>query len=279
MPFIEYAQRLYPLQSGENSLGPETGADIRLPELQPGFRLGIKVELQGAFAYAVGDGDGVQINGRPLSKEPIPLFHGDTLSLQGSTMVFLDDVGTPKDGSGPESRPPNAVNAEPEAPAEVAAAPASKRKLIGVLRRHDTDDVYAVDRSEFKIGREQRCDLLILDHSVSRLQAEITVISGHHVLHDYGLTETRVNGRPVAGPHRLQPGDVIQIGKYEFTFSRRPATAEELADSNSVMPIRSTVPDAPTLMPEGEKKESESRILTWVLLAILGALLTVIVLG
>ncbi len=283
MPFIEYGQRLYPLRSGENSLGPEMGADIRLPELQPGCRLGINVELQGAFAYAVGDGDSVQINGRPLSKEPIPLFHGDKLSLQGSTVVFLDDVGAPRDGNGQESSQLTAAtNAEPEAPAEAAAPaapPASERMLIGVLRRHDTDDVYVVNRNDFKIGREKRCDLLIPDHSVSRLQAEITSSNGQLVLHDHGRTQTRVNGQPIARPHRLQPGDVIQIGKYEFTFSRRPATAEELAGSNSVTPIRSTVPDAPTLMPGREKKKGESRMLTWVLLAILAVLLGVIVLG
>ncbi len=147
------------------------------------------------------------------------------------------------------------------------------------MRRHDTEDVYVVDRVDFKIGREKRCDLLIPDHSVSRLQAEITSSGGHHTLHDHGRTQTRVNGQPLSRPHQLQPGDVIQIGKYEFTFSRRPASAEELASSNSVTPIRSSVPDAPTLMPGREKKEGGSRTLTWILLSLLAVLLAVIVFG
>ncbi len=281
MPFIEYGQRLYTLRNGENSLGPQIGADIRLPELDPDCRLGINVELQGAFAFAFDDGKSVQINGRPLSREPIPLFHGDKLSLQGSTVVFLDDVSASKGGDGHESRPTSApANARPQpAASPPAAAPEADRKLIAVLRRHDTDDVYVVNRVDYKIGREKRCDLLIPDHSVSRLQAEITSSGGHHTLHDHGRADTRVNGQPVSQPHRLQPGDVIQVGKYEFTFSRRPATAEDLAGSNSVTPIRSAVPDAPTLMPGRDKEESGSRVLTYILLALLAVLVGVIIFG
>ncbi len=275
MPFIEYGQRLYPLRNGENTLGSDARADIRLPDLVPNCRLGINVEMQGAFAYAVSDGERIQINGRPLSAQPIPLFHGDTLSLPGSSLVFLDDVGDSKTAARQASEP----LAAPPSPEPVQAAKPVERRMIAVLRRHDTDEVHVVDRVDFAIGREKRSDLIIPDHAVSRLQAEITSSGGHHMLHDHGRTPTQVNGKPLDQPHRLQPGDVIQIGKYAFTFSRRPATAEELAGSNSVTPIRSAVPDAPTLMPEREKRQGGSRALTWILLAVLALLLAVIVFG
>lgn len=276
MPFIEYGQQLYPLRNGANTLGSNVGADIRIPDVESDCRLGINVEMQGAFAYAVSDGERIQINGRPLSAEPIPLFHGDRLSLPGSTFVFLDDVSDSKTAAKPASESPAA---EPVPEPVQAAPPPTELQMIAVLRRHDTGEVYLVDRVHFAIGREKRSDLIIPDHAVSRLQAEITSSGGHHMLHDHGRTPTQVNGQPLNQPHRLQPGDVIQIGKYAYTFSRRPATAEELAGSNSVTPIRSAVPDAPTLMPDREKKKGASRALTWILLAVLAGLLAVIVFG
>ncbi len=276
MPFIEYGQRLYPLRNGENTLGSDARADIRIPDLESDCRLGINVEMQGAFAYAVSDGERIQINGRPLSAQPIPLFHGDKLSLPGSTFVFLDDVGDSKSAAPQTSEAPAA---EPGPEPVQAAPPPTERQMIAVLRRGDTGEVHVVDRVHFAIGREKRSDLIIPDHAVSRLQAEITSSGGHHMLHDHGRSPTQVNGQPISQPHRLQPGDVIQIGKYAFTFSRRPAAAEELAGSNSVTPIRSAVPDAPTLMPNREKKQGGSRALTWILLAVLAVLLAVIVLG
>ncbi len=286
MPFIEYGQRLYPLRRGENRLGADAGADIRLPDLDGDCQVGISVELQGAFAWAEGDGEPVTINGKPLRREPIPLFHGDRLSVQGSTLVFLDDLEASSQDRDPPAKPATAVaedpalelDPDPNGPSRVTPPP-TERRFVGVLRRHDTDEVYVIDRPDFTIGREKRCDLLIPDHAVSRLHAEITSSGNHHTLHDHGRSPTKLNGHELDRPHKLQPGDVIGIGRYEFTFARRPATAEELAGSDSVTPIRSVVPDAPTLMPAHKDQRGGSRVLTWVLLLALAALLALIVLG
>ncbi len=83
MPFIEFRQRLYRLKK----------AGIRLSELDRGYRIAISVEDFGSFAWAVQDAGPVAINDSPLKRDPVALFNGDRLSLNGCTIVFIDDGG------------------------------------------------------------------------------------------------------------------------------------------------------------------------------------------
>lgn len=257
MPFIEFQQRLYPLRKGENLLGRDGRANIRLAELPPDCFVGISVEGPGASAW--GAGNGVEVNGHPLGEEPIPLFHGDELRLCGTKLVFVDD------------------DAELPVPAEeFGSAEGPEIRMVAVLRRLDNNQIYMIDRAGFRIGREKRCDLIIPDRSVSRLHAEITLDGDSYRLRDLGRTGVRVNGRKIGESHTLKVGDEIEIGKYRFGFARRPAAAEEILRSHEVTPIRSTVPDAPTMIARRGRKSSA---LTWVLLAAIAAFAALILLG
>ena len=99
MPSIEFRQQLYPLRTGENLIGPGEQATLRLPDLPAGCVLGISVENLGAYAWSSGENSDIAINGQRLSKEPVPLFSGDQISIQDSTLVFplvfIDDAGEP----------------------------------------------------------------------------------------------------------------------------------------------------------------------------------------
>jgi len=95
VPFIEYQERLYRLKEGNNVLGGDEAASIKLPQLSPGHRVTISVETVGSFAWTDSASDRIALNGRPLSREPVPLFHGDRLVLNGSTVLFIDDGGEP----------------------------------------------------------------------------------------------------------------------------------------------------------------------------------------
>ncbi len=91
MPFLQFRERTFRLKDGENLLGLHPDPETRLTEASPGDGLAISVGSVGSFAWAVGDGQAIALNGRPLNREPIPLFDGDLLSLGGSEAVFVDD--------------------------------------------------------------------------------------------------------------------------------------------------------------------------------------------
>jgi len=95
VPFIVYDQRLYLLNSGQNRLGSGTDVDVQLPEVSNGCQVGIHVDRCGSYAWVSGDVGRVAINGHPIDDEPVPLFDGDQLTVQGqgasSTLYFIDD--------------------------------------------------------------------------------------------------------------------------------------------------------------------------------------------
>lgn len=95
MPFIVYDQRLYLLNAGQNRLGSGADVDVQLPQLANGCHVGIHVERCGSFAWVSGDVPSVTINGHPINEDPVPLFDGDQLTVQGrddsSTLYFIDD--------------------------------------------------------------------------------------------------------------------------------------------------------------------------------------------
>ncbi len=298
MPSIEFRQQLYPLRSGENLIGPSEQSTVRLPDLPPGCVLGISIETLGAFAWSAGDNCEIVINGQRLSKEPVPLFSSDQISIQDSTLVFpltfIDDASEPTERvlarAGRRQAPAAVAGGHVESAAGTGAVspemltrmtpPVVQRKIVAVLRRMDDGQAYAIDGAGFRIGREKHCDLIIPDQSVSRLHAEITYTAGKYVLREVGRADTKVNGKKVHGNHTLGVGDVIQIGKVELAFLRRPETAEEIIEPGDVMPVRGTVPDAPTVMPGRPKVAARgSRGFNYVLLTLLVIMLSVIVFG
>lgn len=297
MPSIEFRQQLYPLRTGENLIGPGEQATLRLPDLPAGCVLGISVENLGAYAWSSGENSDIVINGQRLSKEPVPLFSGDQISIQDSTLVFplvfIDDAGEPTERvmarAGTRQAPAAVAGGLVEStggPGAVApdmltrmTPPVAQRKLVAVLRRVDDGQAYAIDGAGFRIGREKHCDLIIADQSVSRLHAEISYTGGQYVLREVGRAETKVNGKKVNGNHTLRVGDVIQIGSVELAFLRRPETAEEIIQPGDVAPVRGSVPDAPTVMPGRPKAARGSRGFNYVLLTLLIIMLSVIVFG
>jgi pSer/pThr/pTyr-binding forkhead associated (FHA) protein len=285
VPFIEFQQHLYRLKSGENLVGPDEASGIRLEELDDGYRIAISVEEFGTFAWAVQDAGPIAINDRPLKREPVALFNGDRLSLNGCTIVFIDDGG---DDTVKINAPvPAAVArtvAESEANAGAVAPellrrmtpPEEERRVVAVLRRIDNNQSYIIDRSGFRIGREKRSDLIIPDRKISRLHAEITYQKGQYLLRDLGRTKTKVNGRKISEPYKLQVGDVVQIGKYEFAFLRRVASGEDIVKETEITPVRAVVPDAVTV---GHTGPRGGRALSWILYLVLAATAALILLS
>jgi hypothetical protein len=69
------------------------------------------------------------------------------------------------------------------------------------------------------LGRSRQCDVVLNDPNVSRQHAEIRPRGGSWVLNDLGSTNgSSLNGRRIAGPEVLKPGDEIEIGTSALRF-------------------------------------------------------------
>ena len=68
------------------------------------------------------------------------------------------------------------------------------------------------------IGRAG-ADIVLDQPLVSRHHADLVWQNDHHFLRDLGSPNgTWVNGTPVRGERRLEPGDVVQIGTFRLTY-------------------------------------------------------------
>jgi len=69
------------------------------------------------------------------------------------------------------------------------------------------------------IGRQTTCDIVIADHNVSRVHAEIRIVHETWQIDDRGSTNgTRVNGTVIVEPTPLASGDVIAFGAVNIRF-------------------------------------------------------------
>ena len=92
--------------------------------------------------------------------------------------------------------PPASLSARMES----AVITPSTLRPASVLRSANGSS-HVIDGSGFRIGREKRCDLVIPDASVSRLQAEISCGGGNYVIRDLGRVSILVNGEKLKEPH------------------------------------------------------------------------------
>jgi len=93
---------------------------------------------------------------------------------------------------------------------------------------------WLIEKETLTIGRDEDCDVVLVERQVSRHHAQIRRTDSRHVLEDLGSKNgTYVNGRQVTGPYTLQDGDEIQIAlcvKLNFACTE-PCRSIGLADS------------------------------------------------
>ncbi len=76
---------------------------------------------------------------------------------------------------------------------------------------------YPITRGSLTFGRGPDNDIVLDDTQVSRNHARLTRQGEEIIIEDLGSTNgTLVNGRPITGPHVLQPADIISIGASVF---------------------------------------------------------------
>lgn len=78
---------------------------------------------------------------------------------------------------------------------------------------------FTIGQRPIKIGRRSSNDIFIDDSKVSRVHARVNGDDSGYYLTDLESTNgTLINGADIQGPHRLMPGDIIQIGVQLFRF-------------------------------------------------------------
>lgn len=150
------------------------------------------------------------VNGKPVTQ--YSLQSGDQLSFGQTQMTFHANEGT-RPFQLPSSRGKELYIGKVLDPQSTA---------IARLRLNDPQSpIQSIElQSGMTIGRSRECDIFVEDLTVSRHHA--TIEEGtpgvYEIVDHKSATGTLVNGRPVKR-HKLQEGDIIQIGNTRFTFN------------------------------------------------------------
>ena len=101
-------------------------------------------------------------------------------------------------------------------PDPIEVKPAERKNHALVM---DNGTRFELTERKFLIGRQTTCDIVIADHNVSRVHAEIRVVQGTWEIDDRGSTNgTRVNGTMIVESTPLASGDVIAFGAVNIHF-------------------------------------------------------------
>jgi pSer/pThr/pTyr-binding forkhead associated (FHA) protein len=112
---------------------------------------------------------------------------------------------------------PSQVSSVRTAPVEPTVINATPRKSHALVLESGTR--FELTDDKYSIGRQTTCDIVIADHNVSRVHAEIKVVQGSWRIDDRGSTNgTRVNGAVIVEPTPLASGDVIAFGAVNIHF-------------------------------------------------------------
>jgi pSer/pThr/pTyr-binding forkhead associated (FHA) protein len=159
-----------------------------------------------------GSGDSF-VNGCPVTEQL--LNSGDQLLFGNTQMIFYASEGT-KPFQLPSSRGRELL---------IGKAPEHSSSAIARLQfTNPQSSVRSVEvLPDMTIGRSRECDIFLEDLAVSRLHATIKECAHgeYEIVDNRSATGTFINGRPVKR-HRLQEGDMIQIGNTKFNFRLAP---------------------------------------------------------
>ncbi len=221
MPYIQLDGQQYPLIAGENPVGGNEGARIRLTGNGSGGMLAsLDVGADGATVVRRIDGS-VKVNGVALGAEPAPLLHGDRIDVAGRELFFGDDrrAGNTQLVQAvrlPEGTP-HAVGGKPTA--------ATGGRVISLTDGRE----YSVPAAGLVFGRDPTCDVVVGSTEVSRKHASLSPSSEGYLLRDTSTNGILINGEPAISPALLGRGDVLTIGDEQFRFHADSAPAPRAA--------------------------------------------------
>ncbi len=210
MPYIQLEGQQYPLIAGENPVGGNAGARIRLTgNGSDGIQASVDVGANGATVVRRLDGT-VKVNGVALGAEPAPLLHGDRIDVAGRELFFGNDR---RAGNTQFVQPVRLAESAPNA-ADGRRTASTGGRIISLVDGRE----YPVPDAGLVFGRDPTCDVVVGSTEVSRKHASLSPSSEGYLLRDTSTNGVLVNGKPASSPALLGRGDVLTIGDEEFRF-------------------------------------------------------------
>ena len=222
MPYIQLDGQHYPLIAGENVVGGNEGARIRLTGTgSDGALATFDVGADGSTLVRRVDGS-VSVNGVSLGAEPAPLLHGDKVDIAGRELFFGDDR---RAGNTQFVQPVRLAEGLGHAPGKPTAATGGR--LISLVDGRE----YLIPATGVVFGRDPSCDIVVGSTEVSRRHASLSPSPEGYLLRDTSTNGVLVNGEPASSPSLLGKGDVLTIGDEQFRFhaDSAPPPPEPLA--------------------------------------------------
>jgi pSer/pThr/pTyr-binding forkhead associated (FHA) protein len=209
MPYIQLEGQQYPLIVGENLVGANEGARIRVAgNGSEGALARFDVGADGATVVRRMEGD-VTVNGVLLGAEPAPLLHGDKIDVAGRELFFGDDR---RAGNTQFVQPVRLAEGVSHAAGRPTAATGGR--VISLVDGRE----YVIPAEGVVFGRDPSCDIVVGSTEVSRRHASLAPSPEGYLLRDTSTNGVLVNGEPASSPSLLGKGDVLTIGDEQFRF-------------------------------------------------------------
>ncbi len=189
----------------ETSLGRAKSSDIQLAStLASRSHAVISRRKKGWFITDTDSKTGTFVNGEQ-TEGATRIYHGDVIGIGGVEYTFI----------------------APHASRDEAAVTAQANKGVrGELINLATDYEYPIENGKITIGRNDSCDVVIDDITVSRLHATVHYTDEGWVVSDNdSKAGVGVNGYRVHGSEPISDGDIIMINTHSFMF--KDGTASE----------------------------------------------------
>ena len=189
----------------ETSLGRAKSSDIQLAStLASRSHAVISRRKKGWFITDTDSKTGTFVNGEQ-TEGATRIYHGDVIGIGGVEYTFI----------------------APHASRDEAAVPAQANKGVrGELINLATNYEYPIENGKITIGRNDSCDVVIDDITVSRLHATVHYTDEGWVVSDNdSKAGVGVNGYRVHGSEPISDGDTIMINTHSFMF--KDGTASE----------------------------------------------------
>ncbi|HEX2915078.1 MAG TPA: NHLP bacteriocin export ABC transporter permease/ATPase subunit [Chloroflexia bacterium] len=174
-----------------------------------------------------GSANGTLLN-RAFLAGPAPLYPGDVIGCGDVELVFVVP-GFALSGQSPEKKLPGGL------PSAGSALQTESHLLAlrfaGQWELQQGPALLALPRAgrSLQLGRAKNNDLRLNDPSISRTHARLFMDKAAWWITDEGSTNgTLVNDRPITESTKLNPGDRLQLGEFQFVLEAfEPAGAQE----------------------------------------------------
>jgi pSer/pThr/pTyr-binding forkhead associated (FHA) protein len=247
MPYLQLHDQQLALPEGDASIGAFEGADVRLPDGDPGVRAVVTVGPSGVVIRRGTPDAVVLVNGVRLGVEPSPLLHGDRIEIAGHELRVGDDQkgGSTQFVSAADVAAMVQQGKAGGAPKKPTTATGGR--LVSLVDGRE----YAVGTTGITFGREVGNDIVLAAGEVSRKHASIAPAENGYVLTDHSTNGVWVNGTRVSGTQLLGRGDVLRMGTEEYRFYADVAKPAPMPAPPVVAPEPPAVtPEPPVVAPE-----------------------------